>query len=203
MKIMIGKNTPFKVKTNIKTKKADKKDKVKQRVKEYSKGTGYVREEHKFSSEKDDKTFLNIEEKTNLNDCLNYVASQTESHPVESIYSNVKKTSFNHVVNETYEKLISETIQNEEPDKIKKILEYYSQLLNSNNNLLSEKTYLSLVEFFIKNGQLNYASYFLCQVDKLKYNIPRFVLDLFLDSSIAQKIFEKPEEKKRKKRKSF
>jgi len=60
---MIGKNTPFKVKTNIKTKKADKKDKVKQRVKEYSKGTGYVREEHKFSSEKDDKTFLNIEEK--------------------------------------------------------------------------------------------------------------------------------------------
>jgi len=38
---------------------------------------------------------------------------------------------------------------------------------------------------------------------KMQIKIPRQILDLFLDSSIAQKIFEKPEEKKDSKEKTL
>lgn len=189
----------------ILSKKSDKKDKVKPRIKEYSKGTGYVREEHKFSSipdkENEDKKYLNIEEKENLNDILNYAAERSDSHPVESIYSTVSKTNYNFQVNNELDESINKLLKSEEGEKNKKILELYAQLLNSDKNQLNDKTYLYLVEFFIKylilrirNGQLNYASYFLCQIDKLEIKIPRYILDLFLDSSIAQKVFEKPEE---------
>jgi len=183
--------------SKYKNKKTDKKDKIKPRIKEYSKGTGFVNDQHKFSTEKEEKKYLNIEEKDNLNDMLNYVASQTESHPIESLYSNVKNKSYNFFVNESIDESIVKLLTSEDADKNKKILELYAQLLNSEKNVLSDRTYLALVEFFIKNGQLNYASYFLCQLDKLKINIPRQVLDLFLDSSIAQKIFDRPEDKKK------
>ena len=73
------------------SKKSDKKDKIKPRIKEYSKGNGYIKDEHKFNAlEKDEKKYLNIEEKDNLNDMINYVASQTESQPIENLYSKVK-----------------------------------------------------------------------------------------------------------------
>jgi len=63
------------------------------------------------------------------------------------------------------------------------------------NKNLSESTYVGLVELFMKSGYLNHASYFLCQMDRLKMKIPRNLLDLFLDYSIHNKIFE---EKKKK-----
>jgi hypothetical protein len=62
------------------------------------------------------------------------------------------------------------------------------------NKNLSESTYVGLVEMFMKNGYLNHASYFLCQMDRLKMKIPRTLLDLFLDYSINNKLFEKKEE---------
>lgn len=62
------------------------------------------------------------------------------------------------------------------------------------NKNLSESTYIGLVEIFMKNGYLNHASYFLCQMDRLKIKIPRNLLDLFLDYSITNKLFEKKEE---------
>ena len=46
----------------------------------------------------------------------------------------------------------------------------------------------------MKNGYLNHASYFLCQMDRLKIKIPRNLLDLFLDYSISNKLFERKEE---------
>jgi len=62
------------------------------------------------------------------------------------------------------------------------------------NKNLSESTYVGLVELFMKSGYLNHASYFLCQMDRLKMKIPRNLLDLFLDYSIHNKIFEEKEE---------
>lgn len=70
----------------------------------------------------------------------------------------------------------------------------YSQLLKMKNKNLSQATYVGLVEVFMKNGYLNHASYFLCQMDRLKMQIPRTLLDLFLDYSINNKIFENKEE---------
>ena len=61
------------------------------------------------------------------------------------------------------------------------------------NKNLSETNYVRLVEFFMRNDSLDYASYFLCQMDKLKIKIPRRLLDLFLDYSINKKIFDKGE----------
>ncbi len=58
------------------------------------------------------------------------------------------------------------------------------------NKNLSEGTYVRLVELFMRNDSLDYASYFLCQMDKLRIKIPRQLLDLFLDYSINNKIFD-------------
>ena len=81
---------------------------------------------------------------------LNYVASQTESHPIESLYSNVKNKNINYLLNESIDENISKLLTSDDSDKIKKILELYTQLLNSEKNVLSDKTYLNLVEYFIK-----------------------------------------------------
>ena len=155
---MIGLNTILSVNKNIKStnnllinsKKSDKKDKIKPRVKEHSKGSGFVKEEHKFSSEKNEKKYLNIEEKDNLNDMLNYVASQTESHPIESLYSNVKNKNYNYLLNESIDLQISNLLSSDDSEKNKKILDLYTHLLNSEQNLVTDKTYLNLVEYFIK-----------------------------------------------------
>lgn len=111
-----------------------------------------MKEEHKFSTnvEKDDKKYLNLEEKDNLNDMINYVASQTESYPIESLYSNVKKTNYNYLLNEEIDENMSKLLVSEDTEKNKRILELYAQLLNSEKNVLNDRTYLSLVEFFIK-----------------------------------------------------
>jgi hypothetical protein len=78
-------------------------------VKEYSKGTGYIKEEHKFppSNSEDSKkkeretNFLNMEDTENLQDMINYAASVSHNekahniYPIESLYSQVlnKETS--------------------------------------------------------------------------------------------------------------
>ena len=64
-------------------------------------------------------------------------------------------------------------------------------MIYSKNNIFTDTTYIGLIELFIKNGLLDHASYFLCQMDRLKMKIPRKLLDLFLDYSINNKIFEK------------
>lgn len=77
--------------------------------------------------------------------------------------------------------------------KIKYIIEVYSNTYknkNKNNNL-NEKTYVQIIELFIKNGFLNHASFFLCQMDRLKIPISRNLLDMFLDFSLTSKYFEK------------
>ena len=132
---------------------------------------------------------------------INYAAAkmnQNQMYPIESLYSQV--LSDPTVVNITNEKLdnaISELLKSSDIDekvKIKKILELYSQLIKMKNKNLSESTYVCLVELFMRNDYLEYASYFLCQMDKLKIKIPRNLLDLFLDYSINKKIFEQKEE---------
>ncbi len=82
----------------------------------------------------------------------------------------------------------------DEQSKIKKLLDCYSQLLKTKNKNLNQTTYVGLVEIFMKNGYLNHASYFLCQMDRLKMDIPRSLLDLFLDYSVNNKIFEATKE---------
>ena len=62
------------------------------------------------------------------------------------------------------------------------------------NRNLSESTYVGMVEICMRNGHLNHASYFLCQMDRLKLNIPRKLLDMFLDYSISQHYFDKQKE---------
>lgn len=62
------------------------------------------------------------------------------------------------------------------------------------NKAVLPSTYVGLVELFIKNSHLNHASYFLCEMDRNKIKIPRTLLDLFLDYSISNKIFDRKEE---------
>jgi hypothetical protein len=75
--------------------------------------------------------------------------------------------------------------------KCKEVLNLYAELMRTRNRNLREQTYIGIVELFIKNGNLNHASYFLCQMDRIKINIPRKLLDMFLDYSINNKFFEK------------
>jgi hypothetical protein len=102
---MIGINIPFqqiqKRNRNLIynfSKKSEDRDKAKIRTKEYSKGTGFTKEEHKFKpvSEADQTTkpknenFLNNEEFDNLQDLMNYAAAsmnQTDLFPIETLYS--------------------------------------------------------------------------------------------------------------------
>lgn len=74
--------------------------------------------------------------------------------------------------------------------KIKNIMELYKKVIKNKNKTLSESTYTGLVQLFMTNGYLDHASYFLCQMDRLKMKIPRELLDLFLDYSVKTKIFE-------------
>ena len=69
-------------------------------------------------------------------------------------------------------------------------MELYKQVVKNKNKTLSESTYTGLVQLFMSNGYLDHASYFLCQMDRLKMKIPRDLLDLFLDYSVKTKIFE-------------
>ena len=81
---------------------------------------------------------------------------------------------------------------------MKKILENFKQLVRLQNKKLSETTYILLVEYFVSNAYFDHASFMLCQMDKNKVKIPRNLLDLFLDYSIQNKIFENPEKFKNK-----
>jgi hypothetical protein len=78
--------------------------------------------------------------------------------------------------------------------KMTEILELYAKLLRSKNRNLHEATYMGLVELFMRGGYLDYASFFLCKMDMLGIKIPRKLLDLFLDYSINNHLFEKKEE---------
>lgn len=78
--------------------------------------------------------------------------------------------------------------------KVQEILRLYTDLLKSKVRALNEETYIGIIEVCLRNGNLNHASYFLCQMDRLKFNIPRKILDMFLDYSISQRFFEKKEE---------
>lgn len=69
-------------------------------------------------------------------------------------------------------------------------MELYKLVIKNKNKTLSESTYTSLVKLFMSNSYLDHASYFLCQMDRLKMKIPRDLLDLFLDYSVRTKIFE-------------
>ena len=77
--------------------------------------------------------------------------------------------------------------------KIQKILDIYKELIKLKDKVLNENTYVGLVEIFMTNGYLEHASYFLCQMDRHKLKIPRNLLDLFLDYSVKNKIFEEAE----------
>lgn len=74
------------------------------------------------------------------------------------------------------------------------VLKLYSTLLTIKNRTLSQETYAGIVELSLKNGCLQQASYFLCQMDRLKIVIPRKLLDLFLDYSLSHRIFERNRE---------
>ena len=50
-----------------------------------------------------------------------------------------------------------------------------------------------MVEYFISNAYFDHASFMLCQMDKNKIKIPRNLLDLFLDYSIQNKVFDNTE----------
>jgi hypothetical protein len=77
---------------------------------------------------------------------------------------------------------------------MEQILMTYSNLLKTKKKNLTENTYIGLVELFMRNGYLDYASFFLCKMDRLGVKIPRKLLDLFLDYSINNQLFEKKEE---------
>lgn len=83
-----------------KQKKVESKDKPKKRIKEYSKGNGFIKEENKFPVLIDNKEnkFLNLEESTNFQDLINYAADMNKEkesniYPIESLYSQVVKSS--------------------------------------------------------------------------------------------------------------
>lgn len=72
-------------------------------------------------------------------------------------------------------------------------MELYKQLIKLKSKVLSESTYTGLVELFMSNGYLEHASYFLCQMDRQRLKIPRNLLDLFLEFSVKNKVFETAE----------
>lgn len=107
-----------------KFKKMEGKEKPKMRIKEYSKGTGFIKEEHKFpvlidNKKPNDTNFLTFEETNNFQDLINYAATMNKekenAYPIESLY--------NLVQNETYtdtSKIENEKIDNEINDILKK-----------------------------------------------------------------------------------
>jgi pentatricopeptide repeat protein len=77
--------------------------------------------------------------------------------------------------------------------KIKRVFAIFKQSIRLKKKNLSESTYNDLVELLITNGYFDHASYLLCQMDRKKIKIPRNLLDLFLEYSIQNRIFEKKE----------
>lgn len=104
-----------------KTKKNETKEKIKHRVKDLSKGTGFVKEEHKFNADKKAYVTLNIEEADNLQDMINYAASINHSQesknikPIESLYtqalSQVNDHNNNYYTNEKADSKIAEILK--------------------------------------------------------------------------------------------
>mmetsp|Transcript_17650 Transcript_17650/g.18291 ORF Transcript_17650/g.18291 Transcript_17650/m.18291 type:complete len:367 (+) Transcript_17650:27-1127(+) len=189
-------------------KKSETKDKPKQRIKEFSKGTGFIKEENRFpvliNEEKKESKFLTFEESNNFQDLINYAATMNNEkeqvYPIESLYNQVLTSPYlenNINANEKIDKKMNDILQNIsmlDHSKTKEILNLYTELMKCKNRNLREQTYVGVVELFIRNGNLNHASYFLCQMDRLKINIPRNLLDMFLDYSINNRFFENKEE---------
>jgi hypothetical protein len=203
---------------NSKVKKTDPKEKTKIRVKDLSKPSGFIKEEHKFPIQNNStssqnnlyysssNSYLNYEEADNLQDMINFAASINQQkeqnktiYPIESLYHQAlsdKTLNANHhskYTNERLDKNIAKCLKDDKisnEQKIDQILDLYAKLLRNKNKNLSASTYIGLIELFIKNGYLHHASYFLCQMDRLKMDIPRSLLDLFLDYSISNGLFE-------------
>lgn len=74
------------------------------------------------------------------------------------------------------------------------VLKLYSSFLTMKHRSLNQETYVGMVELSLRNGSLQQASYFLCQMDRLKIVIPRKLLDMFLDYSLSHRIFEQNKE---------
>ena len=106
----------------------------------------------------------------------------------------------NYITNEDLDQSINEILTNSISDnsKINQILNQKGDLLKKKYNNLAESTYLELVQLFIRNGYLNHASFFLCQMDKLKIKIPRRILDLFLESNVSNNAFDKSKGQQKK-----
>ena len=118
--ILLDINFPFR-------NKSEGKDKTKIRTKEYSKGTGFIKEEHKFPAgqpeevKKKDINFLNYEEVDNLQDMINYAAEMNQGdknqniYPIESLYSQVVNSETNVqssvYTNEKIDTLIAELLK--------------------------------------------------------------------------------------------
>lgn len=116
------------------SKKSDIKEKVKIRQKPLSKGTGFIRDEHKFPTsvnqqptshmEIKKEKFLNLEEADNLQDMINYAASIcaikkdsnankdfSNDFPVESLYNQILNANANgQFTNEKLDSSISEIL---------------------------------------------------------------------------------------------
>ena len=109
--------------TKGKSKKAETKEKPKQRVKEYSKGTGFIKEENRFPVLIDSKLggdkFLTFEESNNFQDLINYAATmnkdkENSTYPIESLYSQVMGNPYtenNINANERIDSKINEVLQ--------------------------------------------------------------------------------------------
>jgi hypothetical protein len=89
-----------------------------------SKGTGFIKEEHKFQATntetKRETNFLNFEESDNLQDMINFAASMNQSertqsiYPIESLYAkalnNIQSTS-HHYTNEHLDNSIADILK--------------------------------------------------------------------------------------------
>lgn len=62
----------------------------------------------------------------------------------------------------------------------------YSSLNKMKDKGLPSSTYFRIIDLCLKNNDLNYASFFMCQIDKLKLNLPRNLLDKYLELSICK-----------------
>lgn len=105
-----------------KPKKSDVKEKTKVRVKSFSKGNGFVKEENQFPvitqlTKKDrEEAFLSFEEGKNLQDMINYAATMNnkekeQMYPIESIYSQVMNGKEQiTIANEKFDNKINEVI---------------------------------------------------------------------------------------------
>lgn len=100
---------------------------MKARVKDYSKGTGFIKDEHKFPTNQVDEgkkkeiNFLNYEEADNLQDMINFAASINQNeknqniYPIESLYSQVLNSESNaqsqQYTNEKIDNLLADLLK--------------------------------------------------------------------------------------------